>query len=297
MFGKKDRKDYVRMKMMEQYEAQLADQAAVRLAYGRNVFISYSAVDQGIASDISDVLKDIDIPHFFDKKDINWGQDVARAVGSGVRNCSHLLVVLSPASLKSSWVAYEIGQAAALGKVILPYLTHPSLDIPDFIRGYHYKSSLSDLRQYLAEPDPAQEELDSTLKSLRSFLPNDLRKYAVDRQESDDRKTVWRSSTPTPMPGRGGDEYGRVVIDRSGQYPLVDINYNNPASGFVVNAHHVTISFDADSEAISLLIRDTNNDGQSHRINDSIAANAAFWERIVQMFEEHVEAETAKTSP
>jgi len=39
--------------------------------------------------------------------------------------------VISPASLKSQWVAFEIGQAKALGKRLLPLLTHASLDVPE----------------------------------------------------------------------------------------------------------------------------------------------------------------------
>ena len=97
------------------------------------VFISYAHIDEGFAQEIADLLAAIGIGYFLDEKDINWGQKITQQVQGGLRTASHLVVILSPGSAKSQWVAYEVGCAMATGKKVLPILTHPSLDIPGFL--------------------------------------------------------------------------------------------------------------------------------------------------------------------
>jgi hypothetical protein len=39
-------------------------------------------------------------------------------------------------------VLYEIGHADALRKRVLPFLTHPSLEVPAFLKGIHYETDI-----------------------------------------------------------------------------------------------------------------------------------------------------------
>jgi hypothetical protein len=114
-------------------------------------FISYSSIDDRWAKRIAGVLARLGVDHFLDRKDIRWGDKVVEAISESMRSSSDVVVVISPASLKSQWVAFEIGQAKALGKRLLPLLTHASLDVPDFLRGIHYVSSLAELKRHFGE--------------------------------------------------------------------------------------------------------------------------------------------------
>ena len=114
-------------------------------------FISYSSIDDRWAKRIAGVLARLGVDHFLDRKDIRWGDKVVEAISESMRSSSDVVVVISPASLKSQWVAFEIGQAKALGKRLLPLLTHASLDVPDFLRGFHYVSSLAELKRHFGE--------------------------------------------------------------------------------------------------------------------------------------------------
>lgn len=131
------------------------------------VFVSYSHVDSAVADDVTDVLKSLNISYFRDVKNIEWGSRIEAEVREELLNCSCILVVVSPASLKSAWVPYEIGHASAMRKTILPFLTHPSLDLPLYLNSVRNIASIEQLsayfeglRQWTSVPDAA-----SSLKS------------------------------------------------------------------------------------------------------------------------------------
>jgi len=114
------------------------------------VFISYSSVDEPLAKEIEGTLEATGISAFRDKKDIDWGDDVLERVAKGLTDCSAVVVIVSPASLKSQWVPFEVGHAMALGKKVLPFLAHPSIDVPDFLRKLNHKQRVEEVRAYFA---------------------------------------------------------------------------------------------------------------------------------------------------
>ena len=99
-------------------------------------FISHSSKDDKHAMNIRQALKRINIPCFLDETDLGWGSKIVDEINIELHQCSHLLVVLSPSSLTSQWVHFEVGQAAALSKEILPFLTTSDLQVPDYLRLY-----------------------------------------------------------------------------------------------------------------------------------------------------------------
>jgi len=114
------------------------------------VFISYSHLDSEVADRIGDALSAQGVDFFRDMKDIDWGKSINSEVRLGIVQAPALLVILSPASLKSAWVPYEVGYACALGKRILPFLTHPSLDVPDYIRDLKYLTEIVEIEEYFS---------------------------------------------------------------------------------------------------------------------------------------------------
>lgn len=112
------------------------------------VFISYASVDKKQAKQIAKTLSGIHIKYFLDSKHINWGDDITGKIAKDLASSSHVIVLVSPASLKSKWVQYEVGYASALGKRILPFLSHPSLDLPDYLNRYQYKTRIAEIKKY-----------------------------------------------------------------------------------------------------------------------------------------------------
>jgi len=99
-----------------------------------DVFISYSHVDKGFVTDFSGELDKIGVGYFLDEKELDWGSHINESIKSSLFESKCILVIISPASLKSEWVPFEIGYAIANGKKILPLLIHPSLDMPAYIK-------------------------------------------------------------------------------------------------------------------------------------------------------------------
>jgi hypothetical protein len=115
------------------------------------VFISYSHVDDTVAQQLSGIGHELGVEYFLDKKDVSWGDRISKKVRSGIETATHLVPVISPASLKSQWVPFEIGYALGRGVHILPFLTHPSLELPGFLHDILYITDLEKVREYLKE--------------------------------------------------------------------------------------------------------------------------------------------------
>jgi hypothetical protein len=116
-----------------------------------DVFISYSHVDEQIVRQIAAELKGLGLAVFLDRKDIQWGDDIQDRVSDGLSSCAALLVVVSPASLKSWWVPYEIDHTRALCKLLLPFVTHPALELPASLSSLAHIGDLDGLRGFFSK--------------------------------------------------------------------------------------------------------------------------------------------------
>jgi len=140
-------------------------------------FISYSHIDKKFVNSIIKYLTENGIEYFIDEKDIEWGEDVTEEVCKAIAKTTHLIVVISPASLKSNWVAYEVGMAEGKGIKVLPFLTHPSLELPIYLRKLKYITSIDSFEKYLK--NVTRNELPVKIRLLYGHV---LGKYSgVDR--------------------------------------------------------------------------------------------------------------------
>lgn len=113
------------------------------------IFISYSHIDSEIADKLSQILNKTEIDFFLDKKNIKWGENLQEKIIDELDNkTTHIIPIISPASIKSQWVVYEIITAKNKNITILPFLTHPSMDIPFFLKDLKYTSKLEDIDNY-----------------------------------------------------------------------------------------------------------------------------------------------------
>ena len=60
------------------------------------------------------------------------------------------MLVVSPSSLESLWVGYEIGRAKALGKTVIPFLTCPNLKVPTLLSRLNSYADLERVEDYFS---------------------------------------------------------------------------------------------------------------------------------------------------
>ncbi len=114
------------------------------------VLISYSQVDSEIADTIVRTLLKQNVEIIRDVRDVSWGESVELKVDKGFDEIATVLVVISPASLKSQWMPYEIGFVTGKGKAVLPFLTDPLLELPADIRRLNSITEIGQLQEYFS---------------------------------------------------------------------------------------------------------------------------------------------------
>jgi TIR domain len=88
------------------------------------VFISHATTDRWVARQVAAHLDARGIDTFLDEKDIETGDSIDDSIQADLADCDELLMLLSPASLTSTWVLIEVGGAKALQKRLVPILLH-----------------------------------------------------------------------------------------------------------------------------------------------------------------------------
>lgn len=91
----------------------------------KGVFISYKHEDRFIAETLADRLREIGFQPWIDFGSIEGGEAWRRAIETGLQNSFVFLVLLTPESVQSLWVKYEIDQAIKMKRPIIPLLIRP----------------------------------------------------------------------------------------------------------------------------------------------------------------------------
>ena len=81
------------------------------------IFISYQKMDKDQATKVAEYLQNAGIDVYFDEYDKELRiyyqgknpKKVTESICNGINNSSHMLVVVSPNTINSSWVPFEIG--------------------------------------------------------------------------------------------------------------------------------------------------------------------------------------------
>src|SRR6266540_5316127 len=72
------------------------------------VFISHSSSDRWIAEVIAEKIGSIGASCWLDEKDLEGGEVIVDRIINGIDLCDEALVLISPQSVQSQWVAFEI---------------------------------------------------------------------------------------------------------------------------------------------------------------------------------------------
>jgi len=122
------------------------------------VFISYSRVDKDLVSGFEKNLTANKINCFLDEKDIEIGENVNDKIDRSLNRATHIIAIISPASIKSNWVAYEIGLAKGKQIKILSFLTHRSIELPSFMSHLNYRTNIDEVLSYLNREKEKEEK-------------------------------------------------------------------------------------------------------------------------------------------
>jgi len=107
------------------------------------VFISHKREDTAACEQIANYIMDAGIDVYFDKYDKTLSQlvregnpnKVTERIQEGIENSSHMLCVVSPATVRSYWVPFEVGygyRRVALGILTLKGVS--DADLPDYMK-------------------------------------------------------------------------------------------------------------------------------------------------------------------
>jgi hypothetical protein len=115
------------------------------------IFVSHSSKDKWAARRIAKDLEELKQSVFLDEKDIATGDRIDDRIQANLKDCDHLLLLISPASLKSEWVLVELGGALALDKKVVPILLYVGTnEIPSVIN-LRLARDINDIGKYYEE--------------------------------------------------------------------------------------------------------------------------------------------------
>ena len=88
------------------------------------VFISHSSLDAWIARVMMEKIEALGAECWLDEKDLAGGDVIAADIIRGIRACHEAIILISPNSVKSQWVPFEIGGARSQHKRVTPILNN-----------------------------------------------------------------------------------------------------------------------------------------------------------------------------
>ena len=124
------------------------------------VFISHQKRDRDEAKKIADYLISVGIEVYFDEFDKELQQAdlnnnpkaVVAAIKKGIKSSTHMLCIVSPNTLTSTWVPFEIGYGYDL--IELTTLTLKGIknsDLPDYIKTKPIIRDIYDINKFVIE--------------------------------------------------------------------------------------------------------------------------------------------------
>lgn len=142
------------------------------------VFISYQQKDREAALKVAKYLQDAGIDVYIDIYDTdlriqhenNDPKKVAESICNGINNSSHMLAIVSPDTLYSSWVPFEIGYGydkTDLGVLCLKGI--PKGKLPEYVRAVPIVRDIYDLNNLISRLANKKSEVMLESKAIRKY--------------------------------------------------------------------------------------------------------------------------------
>ena len=110
-----------------------ANSKADKSAAKAKVFLSYSRKDSAFAEQLLAALSERGLEPYLDKQDIAPGEPWQSRLGGLIAAADSIVLIVSPDSIKSPVVTWEINESERLNKRILPIVNRqvPDPDVPE----------------------------------------------------------------------------------------------------------------------------------------------------------------------
>lgn len=160
------------------YPTKYESRAKVLALGVKCIFISHQQKDKEAAKKIADYLLAAGIDVYFDEydKDLkiqNQGKNpkgVTQAICNGINNSSHMLVVVSPNTLLSTWVPFEIGYGfEKTDLAVLCLKGIPKGGLPEYIRTAKIIRDIHDLNVLIANTTGKSKEILIETKMMSNY--------------------------------------------------------------------------------------------------------------------------------
>ncbi len=121
-----------------------------------SVFVSYSSEDAPFAESLARALADRNVGVWLDRWELRIGDSLTKRIGQALHKNDFIVVVLSPASVRSEWVRHELAEAMLREirqkrVIVLPVIARPCR-IPPFLTDKKYAD-------FTRDPDSALKSL------------------------------------------------------------------------------------------------------------------------------------------
>ncbi|HEV7746218.1 MAG TPA: toll/interleukin-1 receptor domain-containing protein [Pyrinomonadaceae bacterium] len=87
------------------------------------IFVSYAKEDSGLAAELMSQLRSQPKFHIYTTSKMSAGENWKSKIKKELSKSDYFLVLLSPTSVLSKWVQFELGAAWGLNKFIIPIVT------------------------------------------------------------------------------------------------------------------------------------------------------------------------------
>jgi TIR domain len=114
------------------------------------VFVSHSSQDSWIARVIAEKIAALGAEPWLDMKNLEGGDIIDQEILKGIDACQEVVVLVSPNSVGSQWVVFEIGAAWGQHKRVTPILNNVPYDAIVPLRGGK-AIDLNDFDRFLSE--------------------------------------------------------------------------------------------------------------------------------------------------
>ncbi len=134
-----------------------------------SIFLSHSSEDKEFVRDLHKILVDNGINSWIDEAEIKIGDSLLNKISEGIKKADYVAIILSPKSIKSSWVEKELEMAMhqeieRKGIKVLPLIIE-DCDVPEYLKIKKYgdfrtpQSSLKSINELLNMLKEKQNEL------------------------------------------------------------------------------------------------------------------------------------------
>ncbi|HZE63679.1 MAG TPA: toll/interleukin-1 receptor domain-containing protein [Pyrinomonadaceae bacterium] len=127
------------------------------------VFVSYAREDKGPASELIGQLSRQSNFHVFTTDKMSAGENWQSKIKKELSKSDYFLVILSPTSIESKWVQFELGAAWGLNKFIIPVVTSEEVINRIPLEFSHLK--VIDIEDLKRKPDSIGEIIESYEKT------------------------------------------------------------------------------------------------------------------------------------